>query len=121
MVAAPLLGFLELSLEEWSAAKFAAPDDERIVEETPLLQIPDEGGARGVGILALDFQLAIEVPVLIPAGVHELHETDAPLGETPGHEAVVSIAPLALHVGSVHLQDVRRFIREIGQLGHTCL
>ncbi len=56
--------------------------------------------------LALDLELRGQIAVLVPAGVHELHEAHAALGEPAGHQAVVGEAALPLHVGAVHVENV---------------
>src|SRR5207253_6212894 len=58
----------------WRAAKFAAPNDQRLVQQTALLQILKQGGASLIGLFALVLQAAanivfLVVPMLIPAPV----------------------------------------------------
>ena len=62
-----------------------------------------------------------QVAVLVPAGVHELDEPHAALGQPAGHQAVVGERALPLHVGAVHVEDVLRLVREVGQLRHARL
>ena len=44
MVAAPLLGLLDLALQKRRAPKFAAPNDERVVEQSALLEVAHQRG-----------------------------------------------------------------------------
>src|SRR4051812_4186535 len=48
MVAAHRLGVFDFSLQEWRAAKPAAPDDKRVVQQAALLEVFDQGGRRSV-------------------------------------------------------------------------
>ena len=42
-----------------------------------------------VGVLALDFELGVEIAVLVPAAVHELDEAGAAFEQAAGDQAVV--------------------------------
>ena len=121
VVAAPRLHLLDRPLKVRRAAELAAPDDERVVEQAEALQVADQRGTRGVGVLALNLELRVQVAVLVPAGVEELHETRAALDEAAGHEAVVREAPLPPHVRAVHLQHLRRLLAEVSEFRHARL
>src|SRR5262245_64813097 len=59
------------------AAEFAAPDDQRAVEQTAPFQVPDQGSDRLIGLLAATHQPIPEIvphrlAVLVPAPVIEL-------------------------------------------------
>ena len=83
------LGIGGIALAERRAAEFAAPDDERVVEHAALLQILHERRRRAFGVVALLLELREQVAVLVPAGVHQLHEADAALQQPAGDQAVV--------------------------------
>ena len=57
-------------------AELAAPDDEGVVEEAPLLQVLDEGPAGLVDVAALVGEVARKVPVGVPPPVVDLDEAD---------------------------------------------
>ena len=57
MVAAERFLVVDVPLAERSAAELAAPDDQRVVEQSALLEVFDQRGARLVGVAALDFKL----------------------------------------------------------------
>ena len=59
--------------------------------------------------------------MLVPAGVHQLHEPDAPLEQPAGDQAVVRERALSQGVGAVALERGLRFAREIDQVGHARL
>src|SRR5437762_470737 len=80
---------LDLALQKWRAAKFAAPYDERVLQHPALFQVLHQRGAGRIGVFTLDFELAVEIAVLVPAGVHQLDEAHAAFGKTSRHEAVV--------------------------------
>jgi hypothetical protein len=70
----------ELALRETGAAELAAPDHERVFEQTALLEILHEPGRR-----LIDFTHALAVEhrmcaVVVPGVVVELDELDVALG-----------------------------------------
>ena len=76
------------------AAELAAPHDERVIEHPALLQILHQRGRRAIGLLAQRRERGGDVvdarrPVVIPAPVVELDETDAALDEAAREQAVV--------------------------------
>src|SRR5207244_10009203 len=75
MVAAIILG-RERTLAINSPAKLAAPDDESVIEQTPLFEIPDERGARLVGVTALADDLRRQLSMLVPAAMKKLDEAN---------------------------------------------
>ena len=54
VIATVFLRIVDITLTEGGPAKFATPNDEGILEKTPLLQILDESRRRLIGVLALD-------------------------------------------------------------------
>src|SRR5438105_11602042 len=74
MMVAPIVAS---PLHHRGAAKFAAPDDEGVLQHAALLEVLDERGAGFVGVLAVLFEVADEVAVLVPGFVEDLHEADA--------------------------------------------
>ena len=77
------------ALHHRRAAELAAPDDQRIVEQAALLQVLHQGGAGLVGVLAILLQVLLEIAVLVPRFVEQLHEADAALDKAPREQAVV--------------------------------
>ena len=55
------------ALNHGRAAEFAAPDDERGLQKTALLQVLDKRGAGPVGVAAIGPQVSDEAAVLVPA------------------------------------------------------
>ena len=53
VVASPSLAVLDVTLNEWRAAKFASPDDQGVVEHAPHLEVLYESCAGLVGVAAL--------------------------------------------------------------------
>ena len=75
------------------AAEFAAPDDERFIEQAALLEVFQQGGDWLVGragmVRVIGDEVAVGVPVVVAvsaAGV-ELHEAHAALHEPAGEQA----------------------------------
>ncbi len=120
MVAAVIVGG-ELALAVDGAAELAAPDDQRVVEQAALLEVGDQGRRRLVGVAALRCDLLGQVAVLVPAAMKELHEPHAPLAQPPGQQAVGGEGAGRARLGAVQLENVRRLVRHVGQLGHRGL
>ena len=55
------------------------PDDQRIFEHSPLLQVLDQGCAGLVGLFGIVFDIVNQVIVLVPRFVKDLHEPHAAL------------------------------------------
>ena len=53
VIASPSLAILDVTLNEWRAAKFASPDDQGVVEHTTHLEVLYESGAGLIGVAAL--------------------------------------------------------------------
>src|SRR5262245_2846807 len=99
--------------------ELASPDQKRVVEHHALLEIVAQSRAWTVGIPALAGKLSRKVDVLIPASMHELDEPDSAFSHAPRQQAVAGEAAIALlAVNPVHVEDVLRLIRDIGQLGN---
>ena len=76
------------------AAELAAPEDQRVVEQAPRLQVLEQAGDRLVdlaGVLLVPF---LEVAVLVPlherVAVRDLDEPHAALGEPAGQQALAA-------------------------------
>ena len=89
------MGLAGIALAERRAAELAAPDDERVVEHARAPSGPAPAPPTGRRCPALLFELREQVAVLVPAGVHELHEPHAPLEQPAGDQAVVGERALA--------------------------
>ena len=90
---APVVGVGELALAEHRAPELAAPDDERLVEQTALLEIRDERRGRLIRPTALQREIARQIVVLVPAAMIELDEAHVALGEATRQEAVGGVGP----------------------------
>src|SRR3954468_16774051 len=89
MMVAAETGFGNIALAVSGAAEFAAPNDQRFVEQTALFQVFDERGAGFVGVFRLRFDAVGQAAVMIPVAMTELHEAHAAFGETAREQAVV--------------------------------
>ena len=74
-----LFGVAGIVLPKWSAAKFTSPDHQSVLEHIPILKVLNEGCGRSIGIYALLFQLAKQVAMLVPSGMHQLDEAGTTL------------------------------------------
>jgi hypothetical protein len=94
------------ALDHGGAAELAAPDDESVVEETPLFEVFDESGAGLIGSLAVFFDGFGEVTVLVPGFMKELNETDTAFGEATCEQAVAGITGCLNVFDAIHVEDV---------------
>ena len=80
-------------LPHGSPAELSSPDHQGGVQESPLFQVPDQGRGGAVGLpgdlVQPLLQVHVGVSVMVPLGVVELDETDPPLHQAPGQQAVV--------------------------------
>src|SRR6185295_19379250 len=95
-----------------SPAEFAPPDEQRVLQHPPLLEVVDEGRNRLVDAGGVGGQLGLELLVLVPAGIGKLDEPDAGFGEAAGEEALAaeiigaaSATTLATHGGTAAAAD----------------
>ena len=104
-------------------AELAAPDDQGLVEQAALLEVPDQRRRGLIGITALAGDLGGQVGVLVPAAMEELDEPHAALGQPARQQAVRGIRPGPSHVGAVHLQDrcVRLADRSVNSGTEVCM
>src|SRR5215469_1742736 len=70
VVIAAVVVFGQRALAVDGTAELAAPNNERVVEQAALLQVPDQGCAGLVHVLALAANLLRQIAVLIPAAMH---------------------------------------------------
>ena len=84
------------ALRHRSAAEFPAPDDERILEHTPLTQVADQRGTATIDLEGPRANSRRHIRVMIPARVIELHKPDATLSHPTGHQAVRRKASIGL-------------------------
>ena len=98
-------------LDRRRAAKFAAPDDQRVLQHASLLQILEQRRDR---LIALPRELAVirlDVVVAVPGlagAVPHLHEAHAALQQPPRDHHLPRLQSFA-----VHLVDVLRLLRQI--------
>ena len=107
-------------LAHGSSSEFSAPDHERFIEETALLQIRDETDNGLIDISAepgvVDFHLGVAVP-LASRPVVELDKADSPLHEASRHEALPAVGLGVFVVESVQSFDSFGFTFQIDGFG----
>lgn len=64
------------------ASKFASPDDQRIVKQTPLFEITEQRCDRSVRHMTVCLQIAAMIFVLIPTAVANLDESNSGFGKS---------------------------------------
>ena len=95
------------ALDHGRAAKLAAPDHKRILEQPALFQILYESRAGLVGILAVALNVLYQMIVLIPGLVIELDEADAAFHQEPRQQTIVGERRFP-GLGTVQLQNLFR-------------
>ena len=115
---ASVIVLLDLALAIDRAAKFTAPNHQRVVEKAACFQILHERGAGLIRVLALFADALGQAAVLVPAAVVKLDETHTALGHAAGEQAIGGERAGLLHVGPVKVEHTLRLLRDVHQLRH---
>ena len=103
------------------ASEFAAPDDERAVQEAALFEVGDKCGdglvhaTHEVAVGALDVVMAVPRPVV------ELYESHAFFDELAGQQAFAAEGIGGVIADTVELLGLRVFFGEVERFGHLHL
>ena len=108
----------QLPLAVNRTAELASPDDQRLVEQSALLQISYERGTSLIDAAALQMKFRGQVVVLIPAAMIKLDEPHAPLDQPPRQQTVRRKRSGATSVLAVQLKGRFALGREVRQLWH---
>src|SRR5262245_26140401 len=100
MVAAEVI-FFDFALGICGAPKLAAPDHQRVVEETALFEVLDQRGAGLVGGFGLCLDPIRQAAVMVPVAMTKLNEAHAALSQSSSEQAIVRIRRLA-GFGAIH-------------------
>src|SRR5579859_3436400 len=108
-----------------SAAKFSAPDDQRVFQHAALFEVLEQRADGLIAFLRQPFMIDLEVVMVVPrlaGAVPDLHEANAALEQAAGNEHLAGLGALAVHladglrleadvkgVGGVHLHAVGQF------------
>ena len=85
IVSAAVVGFVVVAR---SAAEFAAPEDEGVLEHVALFQLGDEACDGFIDAAGLARDAFAELLMMVLAGAGELDEADAFFGHAAGHQAL---------------------------------
>ena len=112
-----------VALRHRRAAEFAAPDDQRVVEQAALFQILDQRRRSPDRLRSRDHgNVALDVAVMIPVAVIELDEAHAALGQPPRQQAVGGErAVAALGAVQVERRLASRSVRSISSGTLVCM
>src|SRR6266853_652081 len=114
MMVAAIIFLGELALAINGAAKFTAPNHQRVLEQAALLEVLDEAVAALVNVLALRRKVARQVAMLVPAAMKDLHEAHAALDQPPGHQRGVGESAPLFGLGTIELVSLFGFARKVG-------
>ncbi len=118
MVVPPEAVRREPALAEARAPELTPPDHQRILEQSALLQISDQGGGGLVRHPGLGLHAAAKAPVVVPAGMVELNEAHIPLGQPTRPQAVEGEGAGGAAVRSVKFVDIVGLAVRIQGLRH---
>lgn len=121
MVVAPEFFGIDVALAKWRATKFTAEDDQRIVEHSALLEIFDEACGGLVDIAAVDFELGINIGMVIPSCMHDLHKSAASFDEASCEQTVARERSGALDIVAVEVFHMLWLGVEVGEFRHAGL
>src|SRR5688572_9265215 len=99
-----MIAAIAAALDHGGAAEFAAPNDQRFIEQATLLQILNQRCRSLVSIFAILLQIAHEVAVLIPCFMKKLNETNAALDQATGQQTIHREGRFAW-LNAVHVED----------------
>src|SRR5262245_29247699 len=88
MMIAADAGGVDVALSIDGAAKYAAPDHHRVLQQPALLEVDEQGGARLIDIVTLAFDLLGQIKMLVPPFVIKLDEAHVAFGQAPGQETI---------------------------------
>ena len=122
MVASEDFAFRRTTFTERRAAEFATPDDQRLLEQTALLQVANQSGDRSIHRCTLVGQTVGQSAVRasaveVPAPVKQLHKANARFDQPACQQTVVSQARFA-RSRSILLQCFFAFGGNIHHLGN---
>src|SRR6516225_3599721 len=102
------------ALAHWRPAELTAPNDERIIQQTALLQIFDQRSGGLVHIFGGAGHAGLDLAMVIPRAVIKLNEADTSFGQTPREQAIGGKCPVAWFLEPIHLEDVFWLAAKIG-------
>src|SRR5215472_10584584 len=91
------------SLGDGHAAKLAAPDHQRAVQQAPLLQVFDQGRCRLIRLTGTVAKAVLQVRMCIPNLVldEDLHEANTALNQASRHQAALAVGRRSIPVEAV--------------------
>src|SRR5882672_8258664 len=104
------------ALAHGSAAEFAAPDDEGVIEQAALFKILDQSRGSLIDVFGCAGHVLFDFTMMIPGAMIKLNEADASFSETARQETVRSETAVARLFQTVHFQELFRFVAEIGEV-----
>ena len=121
MIASPPRAIVDVTLQEWRASEFAAPDDQGVFQQSSTFQIHHQSGARLIRVTALVVEFGCQAVVLIPARMHQLDVSAATFNQASGEQAIVGKGTRFLDVWTVQLKRFLRLIGKVSQFGDAGL
>src|SRR5205807_3375576 len=98
------------NLVHWRSTEFTSPDDQRRFKQAALLEIPQQSRGRPVGHVAVCLEVLIQIAVIIPSGMVELHESNTALYHPPCEQTINSERFGFLGINAVHRECLGRFL-----------
>src|SRR5882762_80526 len=107
-----MIAAIVASLHHRRASKFPAPDDERVLQKSALLQVFDQCGTGLIGLFALGFKTAHQSSMVIPGFMKNLDKTHSMLDQSSREQATIRKGRLA-GLGAIHVEDLFRLLGNI--------
>src|SRR4051812_36240362 len=121
MMVAPVVCFGERALAIDGAPKFAAPDNERILQQATPFQVLNQPVTTLINVFALRGQVAWQISVLVPAAMEDLDEPDAALDQTASHQRGIGKSAALFGFRPVQVVSCFRLTGQINQAGNAGL
>src|SRR6185436_5633044 len=90
------------NLVHWRSTEFTSPYDQRRFKQAALLEIPQQSRGRLVGHVAVCLEVLIQIAVIIPSGMVELHESNTALHHSPCKQTIDSERFGLFRINAVH-------------------
>src|SRR5690349_11402980 len=118
MMIAAVIRCAQFALAVDGAAKFTAPDDERIVEQATCFEVLYQAVCSLIDIMALAWKHCGQIAVNVPTAMVDLGEADVPFGHPACEQAAMCKRARLTGVVAVKLKRTFRLLRDVSKFRH---
>src|SRR5262245_9908636 len=112
MIPAVIVGF-DFSLTIHGAPEFTSPDDQGVVEHSPLFQVFHQAGTGLIGVATLLADALGQVVMLIPPAMIQLNKANIAFGHSTREKTIMSKCARLPDIRSVQLENTGWLVRNI--------